>query len=74
MDDKLKERLNNQHQKGVAIQEIARQNNVSVEDVLTAIGEQELLHVQFTGDQIDDAGPGATINYGKVFKVPYTKD
>lgn len=61
-----------QHGKG-SIQDLSRIFNVSVDHVLNLIGESQLSTVSTTGDLIDEseAGPGATINYSKTFKVPF---
>ena len=61
-----------QHGKG-SIQDLARIYRVSVEQVLQVIGESNLGTVTTQGDMIDasEVGPGASINYGKEFKVPF---
>ena len=74
MDDTLKVKINNAYQKGNSPQAIARTFNIEVQDVLVALGKEDLLTVQFAGDQIDDAGPGATLNSGQAYRVPYTKN
>lgn len=48
--------------------------NVEVAEVLEAIDQPEMNEVHIVGDQIDDAGPGATVNPGTRAKVPYTKN
>lgn len=59
-----------------SIQDIARIYRVSVDQVLEIIGESRLGTVTTQGDIIDasEAGPGAVLNYGKEFKVPFTVD
>jgi len=64
-----------QHGKG-SIQDLARIYRVSVDEVLHLIGESNLGTVVAQGDMIDasEIGPGATMNYGKEFKVPFSTD
>jgi len=59
-----------------SIQDLARIYNVSVAHVLNLTGQSHLTTVQTQGDMIDasDAGPGAEMNYGKEFYVPFTVD
>ena len=59
-----------------SIQDLARIYNVSVEQVLDLIGEGSAKSVTAQGDMIDaaEAGPGAEMNYGKEFKIPFSKD
>lgn len=59
-----------------SIQDLARIFNVSVDHVLILVGESNLGTVSTQGDMIDatEVGPGAQINYGKQFKVPFTVD
>lgn len=61
-----------QHGKG-SIQDLARIYRVSVDEVLHIIGESNLGTVSTQGDMIDasEVGPGASMNYGKEFKVPF---
>jgi hypothetical protein len=48
--------------------------DVSVEEVLLAIEQGEMLEVQLVGDQVDDPGPGVQLNPGTRVRVPYTKN
>lgn len=73
-EDTKKKILEMHNEKGISMQNIARILNISVEEVLIATGNQDMLTVRAMGDQIDDAGPGATIQGPVTFKVPYTKD
>ena len=59
-----------------SIQDIARIYRVTVDQVLEIIGAGNLGTVSTQGDIIDasEAGPGAVLNYGKEFKVPFTVD
>lgn len=54
--------------------QLAYKHGVEVETVLVAIDQPEMLEVHIVGDQIDDAGPGATINPYSTAKVKYTKN
>jgi hypothetical protein len=54
--------------------QLAYKHNVEVDTVLIAIEQAEMLEVTIVGDQIDDAGPGATIKPFSKAKVPYTKN
>jgi hypothetical protein len=77
MDDELKKEVRAAYQLGkVSIQDIARIKRLTVDEVLEIIGEGELKSVQTGGDLIDpsEAGPGASMNYGRDFKVPFTTD
>lgn len=68
----VEEKITDAYQRGVSIQEIARQHQVSVDEVLNLTNNQDIMHVAFTGDQIDDPGPMGTINSGKVYKQEFT--
>lgn len=77
MTEDLKKQINEAYQLGkVSIQDIARILRVSVQDVLDAIGESEMGTVTTGGDLIDqkEAGPGAEMNYGQQYSVPFTTD
>lgn len=77
MTEELKAKINDHYQKGQGtIQDIARVYGVTVADVLQAIGQGHLASVSTQGDMISEseAGPGATMNYGKQFIVPFTTD
>lgn len=74
MTDDLKKQINEAYQKGNSPMRIALAHNIEVTQVYEALNKPELLTVRFAGDQIDDAGPGATINTGQVYRVPYTKN
>lgn len=54
--------------------QLAYKHNVEIDAVLVAIEQPEMLEVLIVGDQIDDAGPGATIKPFSKAKVPYTKN
>ena len=54
--------------------QLAHKHRVEVDQVLVAIGQPEMTVVHIAGDQIDDAGPGASISQSSVQKVKYTKD
>jgi hypothetical protein len=77
MDATTKKKIIDHYEKGQgSIQDIARTYNVSVAAVLDATGQGSLSSVHTQGDLIDesDAGPGAQMNYGKTFTVPFTTD
>lgn len=63
------------HGKG-SIQDIARWDRVTVEEVLAWIGESELTVVQTQGDLVDqsEAGPGIQIEHSKQHYVTYSTD
>lgn len=65
-----------EYQKGkYSIIDIARLNNVEVDEVLRLTGNEDIMHVTFVGDQIDDAGPDATVNkQGRTFKQEFSKN
>jgi hypothetical protein len=77
MDKATEDKIIAHYQKGQgSIQDIARVYNVSVAEVLRVTGQGHLATVQTQGDMISaaDAGPGAQMNYGKEFSVPFTTD
>lgn len=77
LDDKTKLEILNAYQRGInSIQSIARIYRVSVDQVLEIIGEENLGTVTIAGDLIDasEAGPGAAMNYGRDYKVPFSVD
>jgi hypothetical protein len=77
MDTTIQDKIISHYQKGQgSIQDIARVYNVSVAEVLRVTGQGHLASVQTQGDMISeaDAGPGAQMNYGKEFVVPFSTD
>lgn len=54
--------------------QLAYKHNIEISDVLIAIEQSEMLEVTIAGDQIDDAGPGATIKPFTKARVPYSKN
>lgn len=66
------EKIVDAYQRGDSIQGIARDFQVSVDEVLNLTNNQDIAHVVFVGDQIDDPGPHGTINSGKVYKQEFT--
>ena len=77
MDADTKQKIIDHYEKGQgSIQDIARVYNVSVATVLEVTGQGHLNSVQTQGDMISeaDAGPGAQMNYGKEFAVPFSTD
>lgn len=77
IDDKTIEEIVKAYQTGrTSIQDIARVYRVSVDQVLGYIGEGHLASVHLGGDLIDaqEAGPGATLNYGQEYKIPFSVD
>ncbi len=73
----LPEKLRYRYEHGQgSIQDIARVYRVTVDEVLQAIGEGEMASVSLPGDMIsqEEAGPGAQLNYGKDYKVPFSLD
>ena len=75
MDEETRSKIYAHYQRGQgSIQDIARVYRVTVQDVLQIIGAPELGQVSTQGDMIDasEAGPGAQLNYGKQFIVPFT--
>ena len=74
MDDKIRTQVIKYYQSGKgSIQAIARAFGLSVEQVLEAICEQKAAGVTVQGDMIDQSelGPGAQMNYGRHYKVPF---
>lgn len=71
IEDKVKYRY--EHGQG-SIQDIARVYRLEVSEVLEMIGEGEMNSVEFGGDLITEkeAGPGATMNRGEQYDVPYS--
>lgn len=77
MDDKTRVDIIHSYQTGSSsIQDIARINRVSVDQVLELIGEKDAINVGLPGDLIDssEAGPNAEMNYGHQVKVPFSLD
>lgn len=79
MDNKLKKKLNDHYQKGQgSIQDLARVYNVSVDDVLMAIGQGHIAEgVTLVGDLVDQAyaGPEVKVNQdGTKVKQTFTVD
>lgn len=77
MDTKTKTEILNAYQRGRnSIQDIARIFKVSVPEVLDLIGEGQSKSVSVPGDLISEAeaGPDATMNFGKEVKVPFSVD
>lgn len=77
VDETLRKKIMQDYQTGSSsIQTIARINRVEVGEVLEIIGENDLTKVTFAGDLIDEteAGPGATMNYGRTQDVPHSTD
>lgn len=54
--------------------QLSYKHNVEIADVLNAIGQGDMNEVTLTGDQIDDAGPGAVVIPFSKAKVTYTKN
>lgn len=74
IDDTIRTQIIKYYQTGQgSIQSIARAFGISVEQVLEVIGEQKAAGVVVQGDMIDQSelGPGAQMNYGRVYKVPF---
>lgn len=60
MDDTLRKKVNEHYQLGQgSIQDIARVYRLTVEEVLEAIGQTELLSVEGVGDLVDQEEAGA---------------
>ena len=79
MTDETKKKITDQYNKAqYAIVDIARLNNVSVDEVLALTGNSDLGSVTFSGDMIDEqevAGTNATVNrVGATFKQSFTKN
>lgn len=77
MDDELHQKILGHYQRGEgSIQDIARVYHVTVQQVLEIIGEGDIGQVHIGGDMIDasEAGPGADMNYGRDFHVPFSVD
>jgi hypothetical protein len=73
--DDEKKQIKEFYQQGKgSIQDYARIYRVSVDEILQLIGEEHLSQVTIPGDMIDpnEAGPGATLNYGQDVGVPYS--
>lgn len=74
-----KVRYNHEHGDGKgnapSIQDIARAYRLTVEEVLTILGEDDLLTVETQGDMIESsdlAGTTATMNHGTTHPVKYS--
>lgn len=75
MDDKLKAEIKKTYDNGSwSPLELSYKFKVEVDEVLDAIGQNEMNYVQIVGDQVDDAGPGVQISRGSVQKVKYSKN
>lgn len=79
MTEEVKKKIVDSYNRGeYSIVDIARLNNVSVDDVLMATGNEDLMTVTFQGDMIDEnevAGTNATINRrGATYKQSFTKN
>lgn len=75
LDEESKKKIREHYIRGQgSIQDIARVYRVEVDEVLNIIGLNDLSSVDAQGDLIDasEAGPGAEINHGKTFQVPYS--
>lgn len=74
IDESIRNQIFTYYQQGKgSIQTLARIYGVSVEQVLEIVGEQKSAIVTVQGDMIDpsEAGPGASFNYGRQYKVPF---
>jgi len=77
IDDTIRSQILRHYQTGSSsIQAIARSFGISVEQVLDIVGEQKAAGVVVQGDMIDpsELGPGASMNYGRQFRVPFNLD
>ena len=75
MDDKLKAEIKKTYDNGAwSPLELSYKFKVEVDEVLSAIGQDEMNYVQIVGDQVDDAGPGVAVSRGSVQKVEYSKN
>lgn len=77
MTDELKKKILEAYNTGAnSIVNIARLNNVSVEEVLEITGNTDVMEVTFMGDQIDQAEAGqAPVNKsGVTYKQGFTKN
>lgn len=75
IDDETKKKVIGHYQRGQgSIQDIARVYRLEVTQVLDILGIKDLSTINIQGDMItpDEAGPGADMNYGKDYPVPYT--
>lgn len=75
IDDDTKKKVISHYQKGQgSIQDIARVYRLEVTQVLQILGINDISTVNMPGDMIspDEAGPGADMNYGKDYPVPYS--
>lgn len=75
IDDKLKQTVIDLYQKeGTSIQAIARDHRLSVEEVLTIIGQTDVLTIEGAGDMIgsDEVDDGTEIITSKKFKQEFT--
>jgi len=75
MDLELKKKINEHYQLGQgSIQDIARVYRLDVSEVLEAIGQSELNHVDAIGDLVDrsEAGSEAVISAGKKHDAVFT--
>jgi hypothetical protein len=73
LEDRVKWRY--EHGKG-SIQDIARWDRLTVDEVLSMIGQDELKTVVTQGDLVDESElmPGTPFNNGDLHRVPYTTD
>lgn len=77
MDDKLRQTVNDHYQRGQgSIQDIARVYRLTVDEVLEAIGMDDMATVNTMGDLIgqEEAGFDVPLNKGNTHKVPFTTD
>lgn len=75
MNEELHKKINEHYQLGQgSIQDIARVYNLSVEQVLEAIGQTEMLEVESVGDLVDarELEPGTPIVASKKHRAKYT--
>lgn len=72
-DEQIK-KINEEHQKGVAPMINAIHNRCTVEQVLEAIGQAEMLQITMPGDQVDvdEVDDPSQINArGRTYKLKY---
>lgn len=77
IDDELFDKILDHYHKGQgSIQDIARVYRVDVAAVLDITGNSVMKYIEMDGDLIDadDAGPGATMNNGRIEAINFTTD
>jgi len=77
MDEDLKKKVIEHYNLGQgSIQDIARVYRLDVDEVLDALGMQDMMTVQTMGDLIgqDEAGLETPLQSGRKYKVPYNTD